>query len=63
VLATRARELEDFVQREIARVVLPDVRFTLRTTLEDDLAPCDAHTDRDQRDFRTSCANKHSVPP
>ncbi len=63
VSATGASELEDFVQREVARIVLPHVRLTLRTAAEDDLTPCDAHTDRDQRDFRTSCANKHSVPP
>ena len=61
--ATGASELEDFVQREIHCAVVPHVRLTFRTAAEHELAPRDAHTDRDQTGLRTSCAHMHSVPP
>ena len=61
--ATGASELEDLVQGQIRRAVVPHVRLTLRTAAKDDLAPCHAHSDRDQTGLRTSCAHMHSVPP
>src|SRR5258708_1685097 len=62
-LVPGSSEFQHLVQREDARVVLPRVRLALRTTVEHDLAARNAHTDRDEHRFRTSCAYQHSVPP